>query len=454
MHRSSYSSGKVGCFWSVHIDIELCLNATCPQGCDCNGRKYKCQPSALKYIPPTISHIDISGYPLNINDLCQSTYDILVYLNLSRTGIGELPCFSGEFFFRLRILDLSGNNIHVVRDLSLPSLETLYLQNNPLKVIEVLPISNWYLEDKLFYAESIPNLQTASFATSNVTNIQLLPVVGTNGLTISFGEHGLDNSSDIGEIECFLATLDLSFNKLTTFNNFGFCTYLITVDLRQNAIESLSYDSFNGMSNMENVYLSHNKLEVVNDGDLRGLTRVTVLLLDNNLISVLHPRSLSDLQRLLVLRLDNNRITTLNNRSFYNLQHMKTLNLSNNLLDEIDLDIFESNKELLYLGLQNNRISSIVRTRKTLGRLQNLNLENNRIKYIQAGIFKSLPNLLTLNLRGNDIVPHKDLFSGLGLLHTLYVNSFTLCCFRPISVHSENCVSPSSISHRVLIWSS
>ena len=447
MYVSFFSDGQVSCSYNKYLDKELCQNETCPNGCSCDGRKYKCQSSSLQYISPTIPHIDISGHPLDINVMCKFKYPILVYLNLSRTDIDNLFCFSGIYFFRLRILDLSGNKFHVIRDLSFPALEVLHLQNNPIRILEALSISKRNIAFKIEYAEWITNLQTVSFAAANITNIQLLPVSGGNGMTISFEEHLRENSSDIMpvKIECFLTDIDLSFNRLASFQNFGYCTFLMTINLRRNEIKTLSYDTFNGMSNLRNIYLSHNKLEAVNNGDLRGLTRVTVLLLDNNLISVLHPRSLSDLQRLLVLRLDNNHLRTLNNRTFYNLRQMKSLNLSNNLLDEIDIDIFESNKELLYLGLQNNRISSIVRARKTLGKLQNLNLEKNRIKYISAGIFESLPNLLTLNLRGNDIVPHKDMFSGLGLLHTLYVNSFTLCCFRPISVHSENCVSPSSI---------
>ena len=437
----------MACSYTGDLDKELCQNDTCPTGCECDGRKYKCQPSSLQYISPTIPHIDISGYALDINAMCKLKNQILVYLNLSRTGIDDLPCFTGFYFFRLRILDLSGNKFQVIRELSLPALEVLYLQDNPIKILEALSISKMRLAFKKEFAESTTNLQTVSFAAANITNIQLWPISGRNGMTISFEEHIRKNASDSmpAEIECFLTDLDLSFNRLTSFQNFGYCTFLITIDLRENAIRSLSYDSFNGMSYLENVYLSHNKLEEVNDGDLRGLTSVIVLLLYNNLISMIHPRSLSDLTRLSVLRLDNNRLATLNNRTFRHLRLLKSLNLRNNLLNEIDLDIFESSKNLLYLDLRNNRISRIVRTRKTLGELRNLNLDNNRIKYIPAGMFESMPNLITLNLRGNDIVPHKDLFSGLGLLQTLYVKSFTLCCFRPISVPSENCVSPTSI---------
>ena len=79
------------------------------------------------------------------------------------------------------------------------------------------------------------------------------------------------------------------------------------------------------------------------------------------------------------------------------------------------------------------------------GKLRDLSLENNRIGYISAGIFESLLNLRTLNLHGNDIIPHKDLFNGLGLLQNLYVDSFTICCFRPVSVRPEKCSSPSDI---------
>ena len=427
---------------------ELCRNYTCPNGCDCDGRKYKCNSTSLSHIHPLIAHIDISGSPLDVNVLCERIYYFLVYLNLSRTGIAEVPCFSEHFFPRLRILDLSGNNFHEFMNWNLLSLEILYLRNNPIKLVETpldLKIETSFLLGPM--AEAHKNLKELSLSSSNITNIQLLPLLGKNGMTFSFEEYRSGNASEFmpGEVECNLTSIDLSFNKLTTFEGIGYCTLLKIIDLRGNTIKSLSYDSFNGLSNLENIYLSHNKLVTMNGGDLRGLTKISVLHLDNNLISKIHPRSFSDLQQLSILRLDNNRLTTLEDRSFYNLQQIKSLDLSNNSLDVIDLDIFESNTEMVYLGLQFNRISRIVRSRQTLGQLRYFDLENNRIKYLTAGIFESMPHLRTLNLRLNDVLPHKDMFSGLGLLQILYVDSFTMCCFRPISVHKENCVSPTDI---------
>ena len=431
--RFSCSFGKRICFTLFDRDLELCLNDTCPRGCNCDVTKYECQSSSLSYIPLSISHIDISGSPLDVNVLCKLPRSVLVYLNLSRTDIDVIPCLSDVsflFFPYLRILDLSGNKFHDIRNWNLPKLEFLYLNNNPITVIEI----PW-------------NVKVVSFAASNITNIQLLHVSGENGMAISFEEHRPKNGIELSPRRriCVLNALDLSSNKLTTFQNLGYCTILTTVNLRQNAIKSLSYDSFNGMSHLENLYLSHNELEIVNAGDLRGLTKMSVLLLDNNMISEIQRRSLSDLKQLSILRLDNNRLTTLDYKLFYNLQQLKSLNLSKNLLDEINLDLFEDSKEMLDLDLRDNRILMIVRSRDTLGKLRYLNFENNRIRHISAGIFESLLNLRTLNLRRNDIMPHKDLFSGLGLLQNLYVDSFTICCFRPISVEPENCLSPSDI---------
>ena len=435
-NRSSFSGNRARlCFDLFENDLELCLNDTCPKGCNCDRRKFECQSSSLSYIPLSISHIDISGSPLDVNVICNLPRSVLVYLNVSRTGISGIPCFSASnsvksFFPMLRILDVSGNKFHVICNWNLPKLEFLYLNNNPITMIEP-PF----------------NLKVVSFSASNITYVQLLHVNGKNGIAISFEEHRPNNGIELSPRRriCVLNALDLSSNKLTTFQNLGYCTNLTTANIRQNAIKSLSYDSFNGMSNLDNLSLSHNELEAVNVGDLKGLTKLSVLLLDNNLISVIQPRSLSDLQQLSILRLDNNRLTTLDNTLFYNLQQVKSLNLNNNLLHKIDLDLFENSKEMLDLDLRDNRISRISRSRDTLGKLRYLNLENNRIRYISAGIFESLPNLRTLNLRRNYIIPHKDLFSGLGLLQNLYVDSFTICCFRPISVQPENCLSPSDI---------
>ena len=417
------------------------MNDACPDGCKCDGRKFKCQPFSLSNIPLSTTHIEISGSPIDVKDICVSERTVLLYLNFSRTGIAEIPCFSafratrsylnptGSFFRMLRIVDLSGNKFTIMRIWNLPRLEILDLNNNPIKVIES------HLD--LFIVP--PKLTT--------NTKELLLGRCDQRMNNSFKGHRYCNESELITVRLsnYLHALNLSFNKLTRFENLHYCQYLTTVDLRFNAIKSLSYDSFNGMFNLENLYLSHNALEAVNVGNLRGLTKLTVLHLDNNLISVIDPRSLSDLQQISVLRLDNNRIKTLDNKSFYYLQQMKSLNLSNNLLDEINFDFFERSKGMLYLNLQGNKISTIFRSRDTLGQLRDLSLENNRIGYISAGIFESLLNLRTLNLHGNDIIPHKDLFKGLGLLQNLYVDSFTICCFRPISVRPENCSSPSDI---------
>ena len=411
------------------------MNDACPDGCECDGRKFKCEPFSLSYIPLSTTHIEICGSPIDVSDMCRSRRTVLLYLNLSRTRIVDIPCFSAQdstasFFPMLRIVDLSGNKLTFVRNWNLPELEILNLNNNPIKVIDA------HLD-----------LKIVSFAAEKLTRSQSLQRRRDQRTNNSFGAHRRINGSEIIPVRprCVLNVLDLSFNKLTQFQNLGYCTSLITVDLRQNAIKSLSYDSFNGMSNLQNLYLSKNALEAVNVGDLRGLTKLLVLHLDNNIISVIHPRSLSDLQQMSVLRLDNNRIKTLDNRSFYYLQQIKSLNLSYNLLEEINFDLFERNKGMIYLNLRDNKISNIFRSRDTLGKLRYLSLENNRIGYISAGTFESLPNLRTLNLQRNDFMPHKDLFNGLGLLRTLYVDSFTICCFRPVSVQQENCFSPSDI---------
>ena len=412
------------------------MNDACPAGCECDGRKFKCEPFSLSYIPLSTTHIEICGSPIDVSDMCRSRRTVLLYLNLSRTGVAKIPCFSAydsteSFFPMLRIVNLSGNQLTLIRNWNLPKLEILHLNNNPIKVIE-----------------SHLDLKIVSFnAPAKLTRSQMLQRRRDQRTNNSFGVHRRINGSEIIPVRprCVLNVLDLGFNKLTQFQNLGYCTSLITVNLRENAIKSLSYDSFNGMSNLQNLCLSHNALEAVNVGDLRGLTKLLVLHLDNNIISVIHPRSLSDLQQMSVLRLDNNRIKTLDNRSFYYLQQMKSLNLSYNLLEEINFDLFERNNGMIYLNLRDNKISNIFRSRDTLGKLRYLSLENNRIGYISAGTFESLPNLRTLNLQRNDFMPHKDLFNGLGLLRTLYVDSFTICCFRPVSVRPENCLSPSDI---------
>ena len=57
-------------------------------------------------------------------------------------------------------------------------------------------------------------------------------------------------------------------------------------------------------------------------------------------------------------------------------------------------------------------------------------------------MFRSFAGLQILDLQQNKIKPHIVMLTGLGILQTLYVDKFTICCVRPTSVSGDNCVAP------------
>ncbi|KAK3092348.1 hypothetical protein FSP39_001671 [Pinctada imbricata] len=93
----------------------------------------------------------------------------------------------------------------------------------------------------------------------------------------------------------------------------------------------------------------------------------------------------------------------------------------------------------------NNGLSKISRTRSSLESLQLLNLRGNSIVHIPNGFFETLNNLKTLDISGNLVIPQKTTFNGLGVLRYMNVDSFVLCCIRPVSVEESNCKSPNDI---------
>ena len=403
IHKDMFCDGHRDC---KHGDDENEMRCafSCPEGCSCSGIKLKCKTYSFMNIPLFIPHIDLSGDVLNMSVICEQYRTLLIYLNLSRTGIDDISCLSRELLFpALHTLDLSRNNIIVVPELHLPRLSALYLDGNPIIRIETT---------FSFYELYLSN--------SNIVALELQKTTHNTHSIMSFRENSTNKLCSLRPVitNCTIHHLDLSGNKLKTFEQFQYCKHLLSLDLQQNEIDFLSFFSFNGHSYLRDLNLQKNSLTTLSHAMFFGLSK------------------------LLNLRLNHNRISTIEAKAFNDLHFLEILNMSNNLISEIELDIFKANMRLTDLDLQNNRISSIRRTKTTLGHLRYLNLRQNRLKRIPSELFKTLSNLRSLDLRDNDIIGHGDMFTGLGVLEKLYVDSFTICCFRPASVPEQGCDAP------------
>ena len=386
---------------------EIRCAPACPQGCSCNGIKVKCVGLSFPDIPLFIPHIDVSSSIVNISDICEQYRTLLIYLNLARTGLDDIRCLAEKLLFpALHTFDLSENNIAVVPELYLPRLSILYLQDNPIILIET----------KLTFGELY-------LSHSDIMDVELLKTSRADHPIYSFHQYNTNDTCAVCALNsnCSLRFLDLSMNKLARFEHFHHCSSLLKLHLQHNAIDTLTFHSFNGMLKLQELYLQHNAL------------------------SFLSNFMFLDLDKLDTLRLEHNEIVDIEGNAFRDLHSLKTLDLSNNAIADISFDIFKTNDKITTLDLQNNRISRLSRTTAALGSLLYLNMRKNKLKNIPVDLFKTLHNLRSLDLRNNKIIAHGDMFTGLGLLENLYVDRFTICCFRPRSVSSKDCVAPLDI---------
>ena len=407
--ESELCDGKPQCQYGDDENGILC-NKRCPNGCTCTERRWKCNGWSLPNIPLIIPYIDLSGHAVDINIVCSQYRTYLMYLDLSHAGLDDISCLSGQIFFpALRELDLSDNNIQLVPMLKLPSLKIIRLNSNPILKIELnlilneVHLSNDGIYDISWFKDTDIHNDTDVFENCE-RNGSREPDVS---LLLSI---------------CNVRILDLSRNKLQHFTYFGHCIWLRSLDLQHNEIQTLSYHSFNGLRELETLYLNDNMLTSIDDAHFLGLRHLTSLWLQNNMISAI------------------------TEGTFYDLESLSTLNLSMNNIRALNLNIFSTNHKLIHLELQNNQISTIGRSLESaLDGLIVLNLRNNNISYINPGLFKTMSKLDILDLRQNDIMAVTDIFTGLGVLQTLYVDSFTLCCFKPTSVHQKNCFAPADV---------
>ena len=404
--ESELCDGKPHCYFGDDENNILCIK-TCPDGCTCTERRWKCNSLSLPYVPLIIPFIDLSGLVVNLNIVCSQYRTYLMYLDLSHAGLDDISCLADETLFpALRELDLSDNNIQLVPMLKLPRLKILHLNSNPILKIELdLFMHELHLSNDEIYA---------------ISWFKMIDIANHIGVF----EKCVHNGS-VGSVACFILSmcsvhkLDLSRNKLQYFTYFGHCTRLNSLDLQHNEIQTLSYHSFNGLREIETLYLNDNNLTSIDDTHFLGLRQLTSLWLQNNMIS------------------------TISQGAFYDLESLLTLNLSTNSIRTLNLDIFWTNHKLRNLELQNNQISTIEQSlENVLDALIIFNLRNNNLAYIKPGIFQTMSKLNSLDLRQNDIMVVRGIFTGLGVLQTLYVDSFTLCCLRPTSVCEQNCFAP------------
>ncbi|XP_069496808.1 matrix-remodeling-associated protein 5 [Ambystoma mexicanum] len=158
------------------------------------------------------------------------------------------------------------------------------------------------------------------------------------------------------------------------------------INLGFNSIQSLSGNSFEGLSKLELLMIHGNEIQAIPNGVFRDLTSLQVLKMSYNKLKVISGQTFQGLSGLMRLHIDHNKIELIHPNAFNGLTSLRLLHLEGNLLQHLHPHTFTT------FGFLN-----VFR----LSTLKHLYLSENKITTLPEAMIESLPMLESLFLHGN-----------------------------------------------------
>lgn len=257
---------------------------------------------------PSVEELDLSS--CNLNKLLPTAFsrlDNVVFINLARNELHDLPAELFRGVETIEELDLSSNNFTT-------------------------------LPKNIFNGTSLAILNL------KYNNIE------SNIRPMDFGT---------GEIQ----KLDLSFNNITSISNSMFekMPGLTSLILKGNWIKKIQQTAFYGLKNLRQIDLSFNNLEQISSQIfLRNHDLDTVRLNDNNGLAKLPLdgfESETGMLNVILFDASNCDISELGDNTFANMPKLITLNLAWNNIEQLTKEFFSPMAKLVELNLNNNLIT-------------------------------------------------------------------------------------------------
>ncbi|CAM4437170.1 unnamed protein product [Lepidochelys kempii] len=158
------------------------------------------------------------------------------------------------------------------------------------------------------------------------------------------------------------------------------------INLGFNSIQSISENSFAGLTKLELLMIHGNDIQTIPNGALKDLMTLQVFKISYNKLKVLTGQTLQGLSSLMRLHMDHNRIEFIHPNAFNGLTSLRLLHLEGNLLQQLHPNTFSTFSFLDYF-----RLSTV----------KHLYLSENIIRTLPAGMFQGMPLLENLYLHGN-----------------------------------------------------
>ncbi|CAI2322844.1 unnamed protein product [Caenorhabditis sp. 36 PRJEB53466] len=254
-------------------------------------------------------------------------------------------------------------------------------------------------------AKALGNSYIDELYISNETsdNIESLPFRGLRSITITKSRINSFTAKAWETIASTVEHITLSGNRLRSVPVFGNMTSLMSLNLNDNQITSVSEFAFSDMPALSQLRIENNKICEFPSKALDGVKRSLVLLdISGNCLTSIPAQILRNAAGLMYLDLGSNNISEINNFELMNLPLLRELRIQNNYLRRIHPMAFMNVPQLQYLYLQDNVISSLDGNRlQAFKHLEVLDISNNAIQTLPS--LKDLPELKQVRLDGNSI---------------------------------------------------
>ncbi|XP_043852983.1 matrix-remodeling-associated protein 5 [Dromiciops gliroides] len=158
------------------------------------------------------------------------------------------------------------------------------------------------------------------------------------------------------------------------------------INLGFNSIQSISENSFAGLTKLELLMIHGNDIPNIPNGALKDLTSLQVFKFSYNKLRVITAETLQGLSSLMRLHIDHNKIEFIHPQAFNGLTSLRLLHLEGNLLHQLHPSTFSTFSFLDYF-----RLSTI----------RHLYLSENVIKTLPVGMLSNMPLLENVYLHGN-----------------------------------------------------
>ncbi|PSN52056.1 hypothetical protein C0J52_04547 [Blattella germanica] len=329
---------------------------TCPESCVCRsdvvpflGRRAKsisCS-SFESLLSPTIEVLQLANASIRrVDFFALGRLPGLLVLDLNAVGVNELAG-TGKTLPKLRTLDLSGNNLHILQPYTFrdfPELSSLNLSGNALHTIS----PSCFL---------LPSLKVIDLRHNRLSMLKAYFFADTPSLQEIYLSNNLLSHIPSFVFERNLHVLDLSNNHIIRLEDSAFEGINISgkLNLAHNALRKMPNVALKRLGHVQRLILDANSFHTFGSGTMVGLAVTSLSISYHKSLHLIHREAFLNLVDLEELRIRSNpSLTYVHPQSLVNSPKLKVLDLSNNALITLEQEMIQSFPDITEVHVANN----------------------------------------------------------------------------------------------------